>query len=40
MLFMKVNGMEYPTESYEGIQEIFSHFIDIQKNSLIILKKK
>jgi len=37
---MKVNGIEYPTESYEGIKDLFSHSIDIQKNSLIILKKK
>jgi len=37
---MKVNDIEYPTESYEGIKDLFSHSIDIQKNSLIILKKK
>lgn len=39
MFVMKINGIEYPADSYEGIKDLFSHSIDIQKNSLIILKR-
>lgn len=39
MFVMKINGVEYPADSYTGIKDLFSHSIDIQKNSLIILKR-
>jgi len=40
MFVMKIDGTEYPIESYAGIKNLFSHSIDIQNNSLILLKKK
>jgi len=40
MYVMKIDGIEYPKESYEGIKDLFSYSVDIQKNSLVVLKKK
>jgi hypothetical protein len=37
---LKISGVEYPSESYQEIKDLFSQSINLQKNSLIILRKK